>query len=301
MRIVDRVNLVEIDSVFTVTTAIHGAAFLAPVLASGSSFVIHVKGFLFFYFFMRTFITYTALIAAATMASACHAPISQQPTTAEIESAGQLAIHGQQSSALHTLTAWAQQGHVTAQRELGLALAAQVVATPKQQEQALHWLTQAAQGGDAEAQFELAEVYYKAKLGIQKNASAAWTWYETAARQDNPKASFMLARLSKYGDGVTQNLATSVHWLQISADQGNAQAMFLLSNAYAAGEGVKQDSHLAREWLERAAEGDFPVAIQALALELDGKADTDPDAARRSRHLIKEASDERLLRWNKYQ
>ncbi|MFZ6774880.1 tetratricopeptide repeat protein [Undibacterium sp. SXout7W] len=262
---------------------------------------------------MRILITYAGLIVAVVMASACHAPINQQPTTAEIESTGQLAMHGQQSSALRSLTVWSEQGQVTAQRELGLALAAQseqnahAVSMPVQQVQeaqriqAVHWLTQAAKGGDAEARFELAEVYYKARLGVQKDAASAWQWYEAAALQGHSKASFMLARMSKYGEGVPLSLNTSVHWLQKSADQGNAQAMFLLSNAYASGEGVAQDAHQAREWLERSADGDFPVAIQALAMELDGKVNTDPDAARRSRHLIKEASDERLLRWNKYQ
>ncbi len=221
------------------------------------------------------------------------------PTTAEIESAGIQALHAQLPSAIAALQKWANAGNAVAQRELGLAYAI----NPEQQAQALLWLERAAknQHGDAEAQFQLAEANYKGRLGLTKNESQAWKWYELAANNAYGKASFMLARMAKYGQGVPQDLALSVKWLEKGSQQGNAQAMFLLSNAYASGEGVKQDQALARKWLEESAELEYPVAIQALAMELEsGSKHVEKDPLK-ARHLIKEASDERLMRWNRYQ
>ncbi|MFZ6655965.1 tetratricopeptide repeat protein [Undibacterium sp. TJN19] len=235
----------------------------------------------------------TALLIAAATLNAC----APAPTTAEIESAGMQALHGQNKSAIAALQKWASAGNTIAQRELGLAYSV----NPQNYALASVWLEKAAIAGDADAQFQLAEAHYKARLDLSQNYQLAWKWYEAAARNKNARASFMLARMAKYGQGVPQDIALSMTWLKTASEQGNAQAMFLLSNAYAAGEGVAQDPALARKWLEESAELEYPVAIQALAMELEsGSKQVEKDPAR-ARHLIKEASDERLLRWNKYQ
>jgi len=136
-------------------------------------------------------------------------------------------------------------------------------------------------------------------LGLEKNLSIAWQRYHAAALQNHPKASLILARMAKYGEGVPKDLTESIKWLRHASEHGNGQAMFLLSNAYAAGEGVLADPAKSREWLEASAQADFPLAIQALAMELEGKNESEADT--QARHLIKEASDERLMKWNRYQ
>lgn len=219
------------------------------------------------------------------------------PDNARIESVGLLALHGRQASALAQLQVWAVAGQPVAQRELALALAS----IPEKSTQAGIWLEKAAAAGDAEAQFQLAQAFYQASLGLKLDYVQAWDWYERAATSGNAKASFMLARMAKYGEGVPRDLRRSALWLLEASVQGNAQAMFLLSNAYAAGEGVEQDQHLAREWLERSAAGDFPVAIQALAMSLESGDQHGEHDPVRARHLIKEATDERSMRWNNYQ
>lgn len=242
------------------------------------------------------YVEYALTVTALILLNAC-TPAVTIPGTAEIESAGMKALHAQSPSALDALNKWAQAGSPVAQRELGLAYSI----TPAHFNDALLWLEKAAQGGDDQAQFQLAEAHYKERLGLKQNYAQAWKWYEAAAKNKNGKASFMLARMAKYGQGVTQDVAGSVEWLKIASQQGNAQAMFLLSNAYAAGEGVAQDTLQARKWLEESAELDYPVAIQALAMELEtGSPQVEKDSLK-ARHLIKEASDERLMRWNKYQ
>ena len=214
-----------------------------------------------------------------------------------MESMGLRALHGQDKDAFHALRTWAKQGQPIAQRELAYALAAD----NQHWTEAASWLKKAAEGGDPEAQFNYAEANYKARLGLTKNNTEAWTWYQAASKQKNDKATFMLSRMCKYGEGVPQDLKQSVHWLQVASELGNAQAMFLLLNAYANGEGVDKNPTLAHEWLEKSAEGDFPVAIQALAIELEGKTDGHDKDQLRASHLLKEANDERKMRWNQYQ
>jgi TPR repeat protein len=236
----------------------------------------------------------TLLLLAASL-GACTSEVV--PDNARIESVGMLALHGRQPGAVAQLQAWAAAGRPVAQRELALALASM----PDQSAQAGAWLQKAAAAGDPEARFQLAQAFYQGNLGLKLDQAQAWSWYERAAASGNAKASFMLARMAKYGEGVPRNLQLSATWLLEASKQGNAQAMFLLSNAYAAGEGVEQNPRLARVWLERSAEGDFPVAIQALAMSLEsGGQDGERDPVR-ARHLIKEATDERSMRWNNYQ
>ena len=236
------------------------------------------------------------LLIMATVA-ACTQPKDATPTSAQIESAGLQALHAHQPAAIDRLAIWAQQGMPVAQRELALAY----LTWPQHDAQARYWLQKAASSGDSDAQFRLADALYKGLTGLAQNHADAWKWYERAAQAGNAKASFMLARMAKYGDGVTQDQHLSIRWLIDSSERGNAQAMFLLSNAYAAGEGVEQDAAKAKEWLEKSAAGDYPVAIQALAMSLEAGDAHSPKDAARATHLIKEANDERLMRWNNYQ
>ncbi len=238
---------------------------------------------------------WTAIICWAL--GGCGSPGGDHPSSAQIESASLAALQGQQAAALQDLQRWAQSGLPVAQRELGLVYAG----TATTQGQAVEWMTRAAQAGDKAAQTELAQAHYDGKWGLAANPSKAWPWFEAAAHQGEGRASFMLARMAKYGQGVPADLSLSVHWLQTSSEQGNVQAMFLLSNAYAAGEGVLRDADLSKQWLERSAAGDFPVAIQALAMAMEGQGRTNPEAVTEARHLLKEATDERRMAWNRYQ
>lgn len=229
--------------------------------------------------------------------SACVEQAGVPPSSAQVESVGMRALQSRQPGAIEMLERWAHGGSAVAQRELGLVRAQ----TPATHTDAVNWLDRAARAGDARAQFHLAKAFHEARLGLKQDHVQAWFWFEAAARQNDREASFMLARLARYGQGVAPNLELAVHWLQESSRQGNPQAMFLLSNAYAAGDGVRADATQARYWLTMAAEGDYGVAIQALAVELDGAGGADSDLSKESRDLIKEATEHRLMRWNGYQ
>jgi TPR repeat protein len=71
-----------------------------------------------------------------------------------------------------------------------------------------------------------------------------------------------------------------------------------LSVAYAQGDGLPRDKEKSRYWLTMSADYDYKIAMQALALELDGVGGQDSSASQRSKLLMKEASDHRLMNWN---
>jgi hypothetical protein len=238
-----------------------------------------------------------AVLGGACILVACSLTESVPPTNAEIESVGILAIQGGKHSAVVQLTRWADAGLPVAQRELGLNFIQRAETWP----QAVQLLTKSALAGDAEAQFVLANAFLAGQYGLAVDHLSAWTWLERAARQGDGKASFMLARMASHGQGVTADEVVSVQWLQEASKQKNAQAMYQLSVAYATGNGIHRNAMQARYWLNLSAEYDYSIAVQALALELDGLGGSQSPFAERSRNLLKEAKDHRLMRWNTHQ
>ncbi|WP_374349544.1 tetratricopeptide repeat protein [Chitinimonas sp.] len=237
---------------------------------------------------------FAGLIALAL--AACAPVDSHMPTSAEIESTGLLAGPGRQADAEARLLRWAERGDAVAMRELALVY----LARPAQQSEAMRWLQRGAEAGDDEAAFQLAEQLRVPAHGRQADLPRAWQWYRYAAEHQHAKAALALARMARNGDGVVRDLKLAAQWLQFASDHGNAQAMFLLSNAYLAGEGVPRNPLMARHLLERSAERDYPVAIQALALAVQGGDLLIPKDEVRAGHLLKEASEERRNRWNSY-
>ncbi len=240
---------------------------------------------------------------AVLVLSVCAGLLGCQPqypipaTTAEIETVGILALQARQPEALAKLTQWAQSGSALAQRELGLALSDR----PETVGQAVTYLQQAARAGDALAQFTLAQALHDGKLGLAMDDAHAWKWYERSAAQGNGKASFMMARMASHGQGVAQDAKLCAQWLQKASEQGHAQAMYQLSVAYENGDGVPVDLALARYWLSLSAELDYPIAVQALAMQLDGQGGPHSAESEQARLLMKEANDHRLMGWNTHQ
>jgi hypothetical protein len=226
--------------------------------------------------------------------TACDGLQNPSPSSAEIESVGILALQAKQQKAITQLRHWAQSGLPVAQREIALVYSANKDNWPD----ALIWLTKAAANGDREAQFELANSYLLPKLGVAQDYVRAWILFEKAAMQGDGKASLMLARMARHGWGQTQDAQLSAYWLQEASRQKNPQAMYELSVAYAQGDGLPRNNYLSRYWLNMSAEYDYKIAMQALALELDGLGGNDSPFSQRSRQLLKEANDHRLMRWN---
>ena len=242
---------------------------------------------------MRFWVTLYAVCLLIALGGCEH---QQHPllTSAEIESVGVLAIQAKKPAAIAKLERWAQEGHCVAQRELALAYSSSASRWPE----AVLWFQKAAQGGDREAQFELANAYLNAKLGLLQDYTQAWTFYEKASIQGDGKASFMLARMARHGWGVMPSAEKSAQWLMQASHQENAQAMYELSVAFAQGDGLPRDPIKSQYWLNMSADYDYKIAMQALALQLDGLGGKDSISSEHSRLLLKEASDPRLMNWN---
>ena len=238
--------------------------------------------------------TYWYAVCMCLVFVGCESQHTALPSSAEIESVGILAIQARKPAAVSQLARWAKDGHLVAQRELALAYSL----NSDNWSQAVHWFQSAAEGGDREAQFELANAYLYAKLGLRQDYPKAWAFYEKAALQGEGKASFMLARMARHGWGVSESAEQSAHWLMESSRQENAQAMYELSVAYAQGDGLPRDTVQSRYWLNMSADYEYKIAMQALALELEGQGGKDSKSSQRSKLLIKEASDHRLMNWN---
>ena len=222
--------------------------------------------------------------------------VGSAPTSAEIESVGMRALQARDAASVEQLNRWADRGLTVAQRELALVYSVQ----PTTHARAVHWLNQAAVAGDAQAQFMLGKAYHEGQMGLEQDYAKAWSLF-LAAANTNDQASFMLSRMAKFGQGVPNDMAESVRWLQISSAQGNGQAMYLLSRAYADGDGVDKSPQLARHWLEESAERHFPVALQALALEMELTGETDGHHGLDAQHMMKEAADHRTMPWLRMQ
>jgi hypothetical protein len=239
---------------------------------------------------------FCAIAPLAVWLVAC-APVDKHtPTSAEIESAGMLAGAGQQHDAERRLVAWADRGLPVAQRELALLYAAR----PGKREAANALFEKAALAGDGEAGYQLGEYWRTPQAGKAADPAKAWQWYRLAAERQHPKAALALARMAHNGEGVPRDARLAGQWLQFASERGNAQAMFLLSNAYLAGDGVPRNPLMARHLLELSADKDYPLAIQALAMAVQGGDLLIPKDDIRASHLLKEAAEERHNRWNSY-
>ncbi|WP_198115693.1 tetratricopeptide repeat protein [Massilia rhizosphaerae] len=224
---------------------------------------------------------------AAALLSILVAGCGRAPLPAEIEAVSMDAVQRGDAAAERRLQAWAGDGLPVAERELAL-----LYRTRHRDDQARALFMRAARQGDAESAWQLGELERERSRDDGAGARAA-QWYRQAARQGHARAALGLALLLKNGTGVPVDKAAAAHWLGVAAQAGDAHAMFLLSNAYADGDGVPADPRRARDLLERAADHEYPAAIQQLALvKQTGDALTPKDAAEADQ-LLKEGAEHR--------
>jgi uncharacterized protein len=117
---------------------------------------------------------------------------------------------------------------------------------------ALHLISALAEQGDADAQFNLGLLYNKGK-GVTQNYVEAVKWYGLAADQGHPGAQLNLGVMYKNGQGVAQNYAEAVKWYRLAADQGTAEAQYNMGIMYKNGQGVPKDDVQAHMWFNLAA------------------------------------------------
>jgi TPR repeat protein len=146
----------------------------------------------------------------------------------------------------------ADQGHASAQYSLGLAYdTGEGVA--KDEAEAVKWFRKAADQRHVSAQLKLG-VMYATGRGVAKDDSQAVKWYRKAADQGVASAQFLLGLMYADGKGVAKDDSQAVKWYRKAADQGVARAQFFLGMMYADGEGVAKDDSEAVKWYRKAAD-----------------------------------------------
>jgi len=95
--------------------------------------------------------------------------------------------------------------------------------------------------GHSSAQYNLGLMYAEGK-GITQNYKEAVKWYRKSAEQGHSTAQASLGWLYYTGKGVPRDYKEAFQWCKKSSDQGDADAQSILGIMYAKGEGVDQDS-----------------------------------------------------------
>lgn len=95
-------------------------------------------------------------------------------------------------------------------------------------------------------------------------------------------AAYQLGLKQRNGIGLPADAAAARTSFECAAASGVPAAMFMLAQMQAAGEGGARNGEAARRWIARAAELEYPEALQELALK-----ETDPQ---RAAQLMREAA-----------
>ena len=88
---------------------------------------------------------------------------------------------------------------------------------------ALRNWTPLAEQGHATAQYNLGLMYRNGK-GVPQNHKTAVKWYKLAAEQGHTKSQFNLGAMYYTGEGVTQDNVYAYMWYNIAASSGNETA-----------------------------------------------------------------------------
>ena len=102
---------------------------------------------------------------------------------------------------------------------------------------ALKLLSPLAQNGHATAQYNLGEMYYNGN-GVAQDYKEAMKWYRLAADQGLAGAQNILGYMYFIGRGVTQDYNEAVKWYRLAADQGLAGAQYFTGLLYYKGRGA---------------------------------------------------------------
>ena len=156
----------------------------------------------------------------------------------------------------------AEQGHAIAQFNLGICYE-DGIGVSQNYEEAAKWYRKAAEQGDASAQLNLGICYEYGK-GVSQNYEEAVKWYRKAAEQGDASAQNALGVCYECGHGVSHNYKEAVRWYHLAAEQGDASAQYNLGEKFYFGRGVPQNDQKAREWWQKAAEQGDQDAIDCL-------------------------------------
>ena len=164
----------------------------------------------------------------------------------------------------------AEQGHTSAQSQLGNYFAEGEGGVPRDPLSALKWWDMAVRQGDTQTMYNLGLLLYK-ETEIQDKPRAFDLFLQAAKQGHNSQAKFYLGTMLLKGDGVEQNLKEAFKWFQEAAKQGHPDSQEMAGLMLFEGKGVRQDYGQALKWFLQAAEQGISKANQMVAAMFNAK------------------------------
>lgn len=135
-------------------------------------------------------------------------------------------------------------------------------------EKAIHWYTEAAQNGHVTAQNNLGVIMATGHRGrIKPNPAEAFAWYKKAGEHGHPNAEFHVGLAYLKGDGLeSKDLVQAFRWFKKAAKRGHVLAQTNVGAMYMSKQGVDQDFKKAKKWLRKASASGSAIASHNLAV-----------------------------------
>ena len=123
-----------------------------------------------------------------------------------------------------------------------------------QEPSALSTLRAYAEMGHILAQYQLAQRHYNGD-GVPRDLALAAMWFQRAADAGEPRSQLALAQLYAKGEGVTRSERWAAYWIRQAAESGFREAQLQLGRLYERGQGVNKDEAEAYFWYCLASDG----------------------------------------------
>lgn len=123
-----------------------------------------------------------------------------------------------------------------------------------QEPSALSTLRAYAEMGHLLAQYQLAQRYYSGD-GVARDLPQAAMWFQRAADSGEPRSQLALAQLHAKGEGVARSERWAAYWTRQAAESGFREAQLQLGRLYERGQGVNKDEAEAYFWYCLASDG----------------------------------------------
>lgn len=129
----------------------------------------------------------------------------------------------------------------------------------------LFWLTRSAEQGHIQAQYQIGVAYYFGKYfntTFSKDTKKGLFWLQQAIEQNHPLAQFTLGSIYYYGLDVKKDLQKGIYWYKKSAEQGYIEAQLVLGSFHL----PNGDITIAMDWFKKSAEQGHPHAKKIMNL-----------------------------------
>jgi uncharacterized protein len=119
---------------------------------------------------------------------------------------------------------------------------------------ALSTLRAYAEMGHILAQYQLAQRHYHGD-GLPRDLALAAMWFQRAADAGEPRSQLALAQLYAKGEGVARSERWAAYWIRQAAESGFREAQLQLGRLYERGQGLQKDEAEAYFWYCLASDG----------------------------------------------